>query len=246
MGGGELVEIKLSIGEDDVAPARARLGWADDTAVGGDIWFCDVISGKDADGNATLELFDRNLIVRLRHWFHDDGESDCTVKFRGTPPLQLPTAWAEPDDDHGYKIEGDWTGESRKESASLKQKVAGHDITSSVAHGKPLANGLFSDRQRQLAEALGGIRWKELEPLGPIHALRWDAERHDGLGAKLAGEQWIAGDLRFLELSIRVKEDEALEWQGRFTDWADHEKLGASAVGTTKTEAVLHHFASRP
>jgi hypothetical protein len=244
MGDPGRVEIKLSIGADDVAPARELLGWTDARAARADIWFCDRITGTGKD--RALDLFDRHLIVRLRHKFGKD--SDTTLKYRGKPPLDLPSEWRSSDDDRHYKIEGDWTGKSQLVSASLDSTVSGHDITSSVGHGSLSVDDLFSADQKAFAGEVGdgaGIEWKSLQPLGPIHALRWEEEDRDDLDHALGGEQWIAGDLLFLELSVRVKFAKAQEWQERFTDWAGEKALGVSAVATTKTEAVLHHFADR-
>src|SRR6478735_5509524 len=106
MGDPGRVEIKLTIGAADVAPARELLGWTDERAGRADIWFCDRITGTGKDRE--LDLFDRHLIVRLRHKFGKD--SDTTVKYRGRQPFHLPAGWRDPIDDRQYKIEGDWTG----------------------------------------------------------------------------------------------------------------------------------------
>ena len=65
------------------------------------------------------------------------------------------------------------------------------------------------------------------------------------LGKELGAEHWKADGLEFLELSIRVKFANAEKWLRKFAAWATDEGLDIASVGTTKTQAVLEHFAQR-
>ncbi|HKY16703.1 MAG TPA: hypothetical protein VJM33_17390 [Microthrixaceae bacterium] len=107
---------------------------------------------------------------------------------------------------------------------------------------------MFSDEQRAFADAVGGgagVDLDSLRPLGPVHALRWEESMNDSLELELGAEQWIADDLLFLELSIRAKFNKAEQLQRRFGEWAADEELGVAASATTKTQAILEHFAGR-
>lgn len=237
----ERVELKLSIAGGASKRAKKRLDLDDDRAARATIWFCDR-PRWDGDG-VHFDLFDRGVIVRLRHKRGDD--SDTTVKYRRKPPFDLPPGW-QPEPTSDFKIEGDWTTHGRTVAASLDSTVGGKAIDKAGATGPPLPSGLFSDDQRRFAAALLAPRPVDLatlRPLGPIRARRWEESPRDDLGNELGAEQWDADGLEFLELSIRVKFENAEEWLTRFTTWASDTNLDVSSVATTKTQAVLEHFA---
>lgn len=238
------VELKISLDATDITAARERLGLTEAGATTADIWFCDQ-PHRDGD-DVTFELFDRGVIVRLRHKHHTD--SDTTVKYRRRAPFALPADWDDADRHPDLRIEGDWTGDSHQVSASLDSRVAGTIIDEAVRDGPPLTATLFSAGQRRFATALTAphkVKLTSLQPFGPIHALRWQEMLRSDLDEKLGAEQWTADDHVFLELSIRVKFNEAKKWQHKFTDWASDKDLDVKAVQTTKTQAVLKHFAKR-
>jgi hypothetical protein len=133
-------------------------------------------------------------------------------------------------------------------AASLVSTVAGATIDEAGTTGPPLASGLFTDDQRRFAAALLAPRAVDLaalRPLGPIHARRWEEAPRKDLDNELGAEQWDADGLEFLELSIRVRFENAEEWLRRFVEWASDKDLNIASVGTTKTQAVLEHFAQR-
>jgi hypothetical protein len=235
------VELKISIRAKRVKDAREQLGLKDSGATSADIWFCD-----RALGGGGFELFDRGLIVRLRS--KDGPDSDTTIKYRRPQPLELPAGWADVETHPDYKIEGDWTAKNHQVSASLDSTVVGTMIDAAVASGPPLTKGLFSADQRAFAKALiapGQVSLPSLQPLGPIHALRWEEAPRADLGEELGAEQWTAGELVFLELSMRVKFANAQEWQDKFKSWAIKKRFGVASMGTTKTQAVLEYFAKQ-
>jgi hypothetical protein len=237
------VELKISISADQVKAARKQLGLKHGDATAAKIWFCERPVVGDS---GRLDLFERGLIVRLRS--KDGDHSDTTVKYRRPEPIELPAGWDDPDAHPNYKIEGDWTGDNRQVSASLDSTVAHTVIEYAVAKGTPLDRKLFSADQRRFASAIADphkVSLASLQALGPVHALRWQETSRPDLGDELGAEQWTADDLVFLELSIRVKYRDAKAWQHRFADWATDQGVAPSALATTKTQAVLEHFAKR-
>jgi hypothetical protein len=240
----ERVELKVNIDADGVRRAKKHLGLEDGDATRATIWFCDR-PGRDADA-LHFDLADRGVIVRLRH--KHGADSDATIKYRRKPPFHLPDGWS-PATTPDFKVEGDWTVSAQNVAASLDSTVAGAAIDQAGFAGPPLAPCLFSDDQRRFAAALlapSRLDLHTLRPLGPIHALRWEETPRKDLGNELGAEQWKAADgLEFLELSIRVKSANAQKWLRRFTEWARDERLDIASTGTTKTQAVLEHFARR-
>jgi hypothetical protein len=237
------VELKLSIGGAGAEEARKRVGLRKRDATEATIWFCD--QPRREAGGVHFELFDRGVIVRLRH--KDGGDSDTTLKYRRTAPLRLPAGWG-PEALPGIRVEGDWTLRSRSVAASLDVSVPGRIIDEAGAAGPPLPGTLFSADQRRFAAALLGDRPVDLDglrPLGPIRARRWEEAPRDDLGNELGAEHWEADGLEFLELSIRVRFENAGHWLRRFADWAAHAELDVRSGGPTKTQAVLEHFAQR-
>jgi hypothetical protein len=237
------VELKLSIGGAGAEEARKRVGLRKRDATEATIWFCD--QPRREAGGVHFELFDRGVIVRLRH--KDGGDSDTTLKYRRTAPLRLPAGWG-PEALPGIRVEGDWTLRSRSVAASLDASVPGRIIDEAGAAGPPLPGTLFSADQRRFAAALLGDRPVDLDglrPLGPIRARRWEEAPRDDLGNELGAEHWEADGLEFLELSIRVRFENAEHWLRRFADWAADAELDVRSGGPTKTQAVLEHFAQR-
>jgi hypothetical protein len=237
------VELKINVDAKHIKAARHHLELGDADATTATIWFCD---RRLAGHHAGFELFDRGLIVRLRS--KDGDDSDTTVKYRRPQPLELPFGWDDEDAHPNFKIEGDWTGKNHQVSASLDTTVEENVIDDAVAAGPPLSHQLFSADQRAFANALtvpSKVSLTALQPLGPIHALRWREAPRADLDEELGAEQWTAGELVFLELSMRVKFNSAQQWQDTLRSWAMKRGFGAASMGTTKTEAVLEYFANR-
>jgi hypothetical protein len=240
MGDPKRVEIKLNVGKEHVADARALLGLTDETATRAAIWFCDRV--VDGAGEPRLALTRDDLIVRVRR--KEGADSDTTVKLRRPAPLRLPHGWKDADAPAELKIEGDWAGTSRNVSASLDSSVTAEAIDDALQDAPPVDGSLFSDDQHAFAAAvLGGDEdaVRDLRPFGPIQALRWQEAMRDDFGREVGAEQWVADDLVFLELSIRAKFDAAERWQERFVSWAST-RVEVAPVGITKTQAVLEHF----
>jgi hypothetical protein len=234
-------ELKLSIAGANAHRARKRLGLRKRDAERTTIWFCDR-ARRTADG-IRFDLFDRGVIVRLRHKRGRGQDSDTTVKFRREAPLVLPDGW-DPQGVPAAKIEGDWTLHSRSVAVSLDSSAPGRAIDRAGDAGRPHAR-LFSGDQHRFAAAVLAPRpcdLTALRTLGPIDARRWDVPRR-GLGIDVVAEQWKTGDLEFLELSVRVPTDEAEDWMRRLSEWAAEAGLAVQARGKAKTAAVLQYLA---
>jgi hypothetical protein len=237
------VELKLSIGAGDVKKAKKWLGLKDGEATQATIWFCDQ-PRSDGDGDH-FDLFDRGVIVRLRRKYGDD--SNTTIKYRREAPFVLPPGW-DPEVTPDFKVEGDWTIQSRKVAASLDSTVADATIDEAGRNGPPLPSGLFSHDQRQFVADLvapHAVDLAALRPLGPIDAQRWEEAPRKDLNDKVGAERWRYDGLEFLELSIRVRFENAEEWLSRFADWATDGGINVTSLDKTKTQAVLEHFAQR-
>jgi hypothetical protein len=232
------VEIKISLDADHVDQARIRFDLPTTKANEAEIWFCDKLHGSGS--NARLQLLEADLIVRLRR--KEDDPDDSTVKLRG-PELRPPRGWDRADDHSKFKLEGDWSGPSQTVSASVVAEVE-QGLIGEVAPGRPLDDRLFTPAQRRLVAAVlkpVELPLSTLQPLGPIQALQWRKEEKEGFRHEVAAEEWKVGnELRFLELSIRVPLEEALQSQIDFTDW-----VATPALAGTKTKIVLDHFARR-
>ena len=146
------------------------------------------------------------------------------------------------------KVEGDWTIRNRTVAASLGSTVVAATIDEAGRSGPPLPSGLFSDDQRRFVTDLIAPRSVDLaalRPLGPIDAWRWEEAPRRDLDNEVGAERSRFDGLEFRELSIRVRFENADEWLNRFAAWATDGGLDIASIGTTKTQAVLEHFASR-
>ncbi|HET7487032.1 MAG TPA: hypothetical protein VFJ85_03830 [Acidimicrobiales bacterium] len=233
------VEIKASLGTKGIEPAMERFGLTWESGTRRTIWFCEAAPTE----KSTTPLGDRHVVVRLRR-AAGDGDSDSTVKIRPfTPPL--PSPWDHYDGDDQLKVEGDWTGESHPDSASLVSTQPGPEIDAAVDGRSKLATVLSGDQERFFARYAGDIGIHDLRALGPIDAVKWKPE---GLGFRLdvAVEHWAVDDLRFLELSIRTGHPgEAVDLQAEFAAFLRQEGLLEFVEGATKTSTVLDHLARR-
>jgi hypothetical protein len=225
-----------------VKAARHAFDLTDDTAEPADIWLCE--HTKQSDVGLVLELLEHDLIVRLRH--RPGDKSDVTVKHRRSTSIEVPDGWGIDDGVNEFKFEGDWAGRNQQLSASVTQPAD----PSVFPLESPLVQDLFSQAQQDFASAVmapSALALTSLEPLGPIHASRWELKKDDtGFDHKIVAEQWSVDDRGFLELSIRVDFDEAATSQKTFTTFVHDKGFGVLARQETKTAATLGYLATRP
>ncbi|MEU1672265.1 hypothetical protein ABZ752_09555 [Streptomyces roseifaciens] len=204
------VEIKLII-PGEAAEATCRLlGLEDDEGKRLTVYFWDKPSENGDD--IRLPLSEAGAIIRLRKAVKGD-EDDLTAKLRPCDVDALPEGWRANREgkDWEFKIEQDWTGDTRVWAASLKVDGA-FERPVAHAHGGGSSQGprLTGDQRVLLASAgAGDDELEGLVALGPIEAVKWKPARRD-LVHPLTAELWNAGNgLRFLELSLRARPADA-------------------------------------
>ena len=234
------IEIKVTIGAEQVQVARQALALSGDDGRRRRIYFCEDVAG--AGGPAALPLLDNGIILRLRQ--NKGSKDDSTVKLRPFDQTRLTPRWrhARKHDGWEFKVEGDWVGDRHVVAASL---VADQDQVPEVGRGEAPPSRAFSAEQQQFLSDCTpvGVDLDGLRVLGPVDAIRWkDVPLGD---FKAVAEQWDVdnGALRFLELSILVDPVQAVEAQRSFTQRIAAKGLDPDNRQETKTRMVLEHLA---
>lgn len=236
----ENVEIKVTVGAEQVAEATSAFGLRAGDGEEREIWFCEYLDGQA--GPTGLPLLGEGIILRLRR--KRGGADDATMKIRRTEAVPLPGDWrprlAEKET---FGVEGDWVGSRRMVSASLVAKLGDDDIDE-VETGRRSVAGVFSAAQEDLLRVSCPlpIDLRALEPLGSVAARKWEPQAR-AFEHQIAAEQWKVDELRFLELSIRVPLAAAEGAQAAFERHLRDRGLGVDTVQETKTRLVLKHIA---
>ncbi|NNN30165.1 hypothetical protein HLK59_07275 [Streptomyces sp. S3(2020)] len=205
------VEIKVNI-EGDVAKALSLLGAANGVTTTRRIWFAEDPAGA-AEGR--VALLDAGVIVRFRS---GGGPDDLTVKLRPCTREQLVGRFSAPFEAEPltYKVEEDWSVNSRVLAASLVRSHPPGALSGAVAPGGDPAAPIDAVQDQFLHACAPTVRFDGLVALGPILATKVDDVPLDDLEVNL--EAWRVAGMEFLEASIRVKpkdEDDAEEFTGR-------------------------------
>jgi len=224
-------EIKLNVEAPQIAKAMQAFGIEETEGKDRDIWFGEILDGRD--GPIALPLSARGVILRVRT---KGNGGDCTLKLRGPDGCLDVAAWRKRTDEFGdaAKVEGDWAGR-RLVSASLDHDLD-DDARAAMDGPAPVAASLLSEQQRLLAHEL----LVPLEPvtlLGPIAARKWK------LGGGVEAELWTVDGLRFLEIS-RVTDDPE-QAQRELEQRARDGGVDLDPHPVTKTTRVLQHLAER-
>ena len=204
-----------------------------------EIYFCErVYPGRHP---VILPLFERGIILRFRRG--TGGTDDSTLKLRGSEGGVDPELWRRRTRAFGdsARIEGDWAADRHLVSASLNGEVEGGRIEEVFTQRPHRVRRLLSDAQLQLMGDLL-LGFDGLELLDPIRARKWRAG--DGrLDDEVEAELWELDDLRFLELSMRVKtEDDPERAKRRLEESVQNHGLAIDAKQQTKTSAVLQRL----
>lgn len=238
----EGVELKVTLGAEQVDAGLAAFALGRRSAERRSIWFCERVEAHG--GPATLPLLARGVILRVRKI--QGSSDDSTLKLRGPEGGVDPELWRQRTQAFGddARIEGDWVTDRHLVSASLDSRVAGELIDEVVAAGRPhRVQRLLSDDQSALAaEWLLGLDGLEL--LGPIQAWKWD-KGAGGLGAEVTAELWeLDNGPRFLELSMRVKVNQDPGGIQRQLETTVRDRgLEIARKQQTKTSTVLKYLA---
>ncbi len=239
----EWVELKVTLGAEQVDAGLAGFALEPRSAEQRSIWFCERIDAYG--GPAMLPLLARGAILRVRKI--RGSSDDSTLKLRGPEGCVDPGLWRRRTQAFGddARIEGDWVTDRHLVAASLDGRVEGGLIDEVVAAGRPYqVQRLFSDDQLALAaEWLLGLDGLEL--LGPIRAQKWKKGAGE-LGAGVVAELWeVDNGPRFLELSMRVKADQdPMGVQQRLEQAVRDCGLSIAPEQQTKTSTVLKHLAN--
>jgi hypothetical protein len=224
------VEIKVNVAAP-VQDALTILGLD-----GGDerrIWFLeDLTPGLDP----ALPLLNAGVILRVR----SDTSADSTVKLRPCRRTQLTDDWTEDiqdEDEFEYRVEEDWAGPRRSLAASAVQDLDPGLVTA-VTEDEADPETLFGKRQRRFLSDCADLRISldAVTALGPVRAKKWKDIAIGDFEANV--ERWQAGDLDFLELSIRV-EDDAEQQQRDFEAAIQNLGLAIDDNSASKTRRVL-------
>ncbi|MGH7495813.1 MAG: hypothetical protein ACREOO_25935 [bacterium] len=226
------VEIKVTIRPDQELQGLRALRLDEDSAEVRMIYFYDT---------AKLDLYNAGVVLRARLVKGDDDDS--TVKFRPVEPGKVSPNWCKM---AGFKLEADSVGDRVVCSASLTVRQKRDEIEE-VAKGERPIQKLFSTEQRSfLREFLPQpVAFEQLKPLGPIQVLRWKT-KHEEFPYELASEEWrLPNGEDLLEVSIKIKPDEATEARQAFERHLRELGLDPAGAQETKTRTALEYFAKQ-
>ncbi|MDZ8264011.1 hypothetical protein [Nostoc sp. ChiQUE01b] len=236
----DTVEIKVTIKPEQIKVAENLLELKQDESEKRKIYFCEDIQTFCTPKK--LQLFEHGIILRLRK--NQDNPDDSTVKLRPVSS-QISDQWRRIE---GFKIEGDWVGDRKIESASFTTEQNQGEIEETVERKRSL-DKLFSEQQEHFLKTSAEIEvhLNNLQVLGPVKAFRWKPKLGGSLTYPIRCERWDIPDGRqFLELSIRVQPEQAQVAQEQFMQYLKlkHNKLDLTGVQETKTRLVLEYFAN--
>lgn len=226
----DAVEIKATVRPDQELRALRALKLDEDSAEVRLIYFYDT---------PKLLLFDAGVVLRARLVKGD--ADDTTVKIRPVIPAKISRKWSR---EAGFKIETDRTGTRLVRSASLTKERKRSQIDEVSEGGRPVRE-LFTETQLQFLSETSSVAvdFDLLKPLGPIRVLCWTSD-HKGFPHKLTTEEWRLPDGEDLvEVSIKVKPDQAIRAHKQFDDHLRELGLDPHGAQETKTRTALDYFA---
>jgi hypothetical protein len=223
------VEVKITAQVQDEEKVRRYLERSGQEPQHRQVYFFDT---------SELALFDGGVVLRARK-ITDDAD-DSTVKLRPVDPTNLSVAWKQTKD---FVIELDQVGDNTICSAKLSSEQKREEIDE-VAAGEREIRKLFSAVQEQLIEehAPTSVTWEDLRVLGPVEVLKWKIDPK-GFGEEVTAEQWTLPDRSdLIELSIKVKPEEAGDASGEFLSFLNENGFTTEGDQQTKTRGALTYF----
>lgn len=230
------IEIKVTVARSRMDEAAEVFGLAPGEGESRRIYFCEAL-GESGTG---LVLLDHGIILRLRA--NADGEGDSTVKLR---PFEghLHDRWRERrQDDTEIRMEGDWVSDRHVVAVSAVSQQSADEVEGAAARTRELAKLLSRVQEEFLKDNTEApVLFDRLRIVGSIAATKWKAGTVR-LSKKLVAERWEVGQLRFLEVSLRVDDEaEARRAQAELTGvMAEHDLLN-DVEQETKTRLVLEY-----
>ena len=181
-----------------------------------------------------LNLDAARVVVRGRV---TDGENESTVKLRPLRASDEGAAWRTLPK---VKFEADMVGAERSDSA----KIDDDRPTGSVESGD--VSALLAGKQEDFLKAVApGVDLKDLRPLGPVEARKWELPETPEFRFDLDVEEWKLPDGQlFLELSIKVDAADALTAHAAFQTLLRDLKQNPDAPQATKTKVAIDYFNS--
>jgi hypothetical protein len=188
-----------------------------------------------------LALFAEQLVLRAR--LTDGDDDDSTVKLRPLPLPEIPGRWRSTD---GVRIELDVVGSKQVPSAKLDGEPDRGEIEQVEQQALKLSKLFTKAQEAIIDDALpSATALNDLAVLGPVDARKWDLPP-ETFPHKLSVEEWSLPDgTHFLELSFKVKPDEAQRAEWAFHSLLDRLEIGHDGDPEPKTPRVLRFFADR-
>jgi len=219
----------------------------------GDAEKLQICFAEDSPGGVTPQtrLLNEHIVLRARQ--RTGGrDDDCTVKIRPcrisqiTPKLLALSA----DENSGFKLEVDWTGDNNVLAASFTVDLSGHPVAQARAEQASLSS-LFTDKQADFLRDCADIE-VNLAALTlldkTVTALRWKPMRFDGATTadKIRAERWTVDDLDFLEFSIMAPVADARQEHAKLVAFLRAKGIQPPASQVTKTQQVLRILVGEP
>jgi hypothetical protein len=227
--GADSVELKFSVPDADRRSTVEALTLDPLAADMVQVWFFDT---------PDLDVYAAGVIARARRTRTRD---DAAVKLRPVVPDDLPAELrARP----GFGVEVDAMPGGFVCSARLKEKLEPGKVRRAMLR-QTSPRKLFSKWQRRFFEqfAPSGLTLDDVEPLGPINALKLKFVPA-GLDRRLVAELWTYPDgSRILELSTKCAPESALAVAAESRAFLEERGLDMSAAQQTKTKTALEYFA---
>jgi hypothetical protein len=227
--GADSIELKLTIPEQDQRSAIVSLGMDPLDAQMRQIVFFDT---------PNLDLNQAGVVVRARR-VQGKGD-DSVVKLRPVVPNELsPDLRKSPD----FVVEVDAIPGGFVCSGSYKASWGPAAVKNVLFGDRPIRK-LFSDGQRDYykAHAPDGIGLDDLEPLGPITALKLKFQPKD-FARPMVAELWFYPDgSRILELSTKALPNEGFQAVAEARAFLSSKGIDLSGEQQTKTKTALEYY----
>ncbi|GAA0379958.1 hypothetical protein Acor_01430 [Acrocarpospora corrugata] len=235
-------EIKVTFDGSQIERALTALAPLP-SAVKRDVYFCeDVTQGMPT----ATPLLDIGVILRIRQT--PGGKTESTVKLRPCRRSQFPGSWLRSayDDDPTVKLELDWAGDRRVLAASCTGEPS-EQLIEAVSSGDESVGRLFNDEQEQFLQecAIQRVSLRTLTLLPSFIGTRWGPWQPDNLpyDGEIVLERWtLNAALDFLEISVRVRLDDATQEDTALRTALHELGLDPESAAGTKTARVLHHL----
>ena len=187
-----------------------------------------------------LDLFNRGVALRSRTG--SGTNNDTTVKIRPVRAGDVPKEYLGLRD---FKLEADCVGEKSTCGASLTSNQRSVEIQEVAKELRPIRKLFSIDQERFFRHFFPKGEFGSLRILGPIKTFRWKFSRPD-FATEICAEEWtICGGEILVELSTKVKPEQARVKQKLFHAFLESLGLDPNGPQEMKTKRTLQFFAER-